>query len=245
MRWIKHLTLAHTDPAMALILEKLGAEAYGVWWLILEDIAAPMETGKMVPAACHSVPKWASICHCSARAFRTIAQKMSDLCLIDMQTVEDQTRIEVRNILKFKDEYAQRSGQTPDTKEIESRKKAEGEKKTPDAKAPVANPSAHWFEAEFWPAWPVKENKAPAKAAAKKIAPADYPAILAGVQSQAQRIRSMERPIHAATWLNNRRWEDEPPTLFAPRPTAGRMDPTAAALQIVTDRISRGERPLA
>ncbi len=43
MRWLKHMTMAHTDAAIDAAEDKFGAEAYGVWWHILEDIAAPME----------------------------------------------------------------------------------------------------------------------------------------------------------------------------------------------------------
>lgn len=67
-----------------------------------------------------------------------------------------------------------------------------------------------WFDSEFWPLWPVKENKPPAKEASRKLTPEDRSAAIQGVRDQAAKIRAMERPIHASTWLNNRRWEDQP-----------------------------------
>lgn len=69
--------------------------------------------------------------------------------------------------------------------------------------------SDNWFSNVFWPAWPVKENKDPAKKAARNIDPQDRGNAVAGILRQADRIKAQERPIHASTWLNNRRWEDE------------------------------------
>lgn len=66
-----------------------------------------------------------------------------------------------------------------------------------------------WFDSEFWPAWPVKQNRTAAKEAARKLKSEEYPLVMAGVRAQSARIAAMERPIHASTWLNKRRWEDE------------------------------------
>lgn len=66
-----------------------------------------------------------------------------------------------------------------------------------------------WFESEFWPLWPVKANKKPAKAIAWKIPMEDRPRVLGAVKRQSRQIAAMERPIHAATWINGERWEDQ------------------------------------
>ncbi len=119
MRWIKHLTLAHCDRAIDAATEKYGAEAYGVWWFILEDIAAPMEPGKMVPSATHSAVKWASICRTSVRRFTSIAKTFADQGLIVMQSTDNRIQIDVPNLLKYKDEYSKKSGQTPEQEHIQ------------------------------------------------------------------------------------------------------------------------------
>jgi hypothetical protein len=71
-----------------------------------------------------------------------------------------------------------------------------------------------WFNSVFWPIWPVKENKPPARAAARKVKSNERDAVIEGLRKQCGRIVAMERPIHASTWLNNRRWEDEDIPLF-------------------------------
>jgi hypothetical protein len=73
-----------------------------------------------------------------------------------------------------------------------------------------------WFQTEFWPMWPNRVSKQAAKTAAKKLTDLDRAAAIAALQSPAWivRIMSQEQPIHASTWLNGRRWEDE--TIPAP-----------------------------
>jgi hypothetical protein len=99
-----------------------------------------------------------------------------------------------------------------------------------------------WFEGTFWPAWPVKENKAAAEKASKDIAEADREAVMTGLRIQADRIRSMERPIHAATWIHNRRWEDEERVtpLFPPANHAETA--TERAIRVGLERVERTGR---
>jgi hypothetical protein len=67
-----------------------------------------------------------------------------------------------------------------------------------------------WFGKEFWPLWPVARNRKAAMVAARKVKPEDRQKVVAGVKTQSARIAAMERPIHAATWINGARWEDAP-----------------------------------
>jgi hypothetical protein len=82
---------------------------------------------------------------------------------------------------------------------------ASGEKRS----AAVAASDA-WFGKEFWPLWPVARNRKAAMVAARKVKPEDRQKVIAGVTVQSARIAAMERPIHAATWINGARWEDSP-----------------------------------
>lgn len=100
-----------------------------------------------------------------------------------------------------------------------------------------------WFNDEFWPAWSVKENKAAASRAALYVTPEDRALAVAGAKLQADRIRAMERPIHAATWLHNRRWEDENRApLFAPPPAKKNF--VQSVESVMRDRIAEGLSPL-
>ena len=103
-----------------------------------------------------------------------------------------------------------------------------------------------WFENVFWPLWPVKDNKSAAKVRVRHLALEDRQLALEGVRAQSAKIKAMERPIHASTWLHNRRWEDETrsppqpqPTLFHPR-----EDIAEGVLRRAKERIAYGERPI-
>ena len=76
---------------------------------------------------------------------------------------------------------------------------------------------------KFWAVYPRREGKQGAKKAFMKIAPDDklLDTMLEAVQRQKGTDQwSDPRYIpHAQTWLNGRRWEDEPPTVTAIRQT--------------------------
>ena len=66
---------------------------------------------------------------------------------------------------------------------------------------------------EFWEIWPSKKNKQNAIKAWRKLTIEDkraaYSAIRAGWFDQWQAASPDANPIHAATFINNRRWEDQ------------------------------------
>lgn len=120
------MTHAHQDTKVCAILEQLGAEGYGIYWLLLEHLAIPMDgKSEESPVAEHSIVKWAQICHCSARRMRQFVYLATELRLISAETtpelrqysdksMSDRFRIVVPNLLKYRDEYSKRSGQDPD-----------------------------------------------------------------------------------------------------------------------------------
>jgi hypothetical protein len=77
---------------------------------------------------------------------------------------------------------------------------------------------------EFWSAYPRKVGKPSALKAWKRIKPVDHEPVAAGVSRwadywQASRTR-LEHIPHPATWLNDRRWENQPPPTHT-GPTTG------------------------
>lgn len=234
MRWTKHLTLAHADKALAAILEEFGAEGYGVYWLMIEDIAAPMEKDKMIdPSATHSWVKWSQICHCSVRVLKSIANRLEEKKLIDLISIDNRSQITIHNILKYKDEYSKKSGQTPEQeqKQKERQKQKENTPKAPapngavsgdlfgveseeekPAKEVKPDPIGEWFAREFWPIYPRKDDKEKALKAARKSLPGTKPSeVMAGLRRQLPVFATRERekiPL-PTSWLNAKRWKDE------------------------------------
>lgn len=126
MRWLKHLSTAHNDEEMDRILEECGAEGYGAYWLIIEEIAGPMEPGKMEPSAVHSDATWARLTHTHPLTWKSLKQKLGSKLLVVTRCEDGRTRIACPNILKYKDEYSRKSGQTREL----SRSRAEAEADT-------------------------------------------------------------------------------------------------------------------
>ena len=69
MRWFKHLTTASDDETMAALIEEFGPEGYGVFWIILEKIAAQM-TEKNRCSIRYSLKKSSFFCKTRREIFR-------------------------------------------------------------------------------------------------------------------------------------------------------------------------------
>lgn len=247
MRWVKHLTMAHADIALSSISEEFGAEAYGVYWFIVEHIAAPLEAGKFTPIAVHSAAKWASICHCSARRFKSIALRMAEKSLIVVQSVDDRFQIEVPKILKYKDEYSKKSGQTPeqDREQKESRERAEKELKASAAAVALATaktPAKPVEKGTRFQGGPIPEAWVTWTAGDRKWDEERIRAVYADFSDYwVAKATDATKRDWLATW---RRWcrnnhQPRAPSLFN-RPQESHTD---RAIQLVHQRIERGERP--
>lgn len=119
MRWLKHLSCAHEDELMAELIEEFGPEGYGVWWIILERIAASMGESEKTSLR-YSARNWASSCRISENRFIEIVTYLSENHpTFRAKITEKHVTIECPNLLKYRDEYSRRnkkivSGQSPD-----------------------------------------------------------------------------------------------------------------------------------
>lgn len=102
------------------------------------------------------------------------------------------------------------AAERPDTDTDTDKKKHKTSSASSEKHAAAVADSDKWFGSDLWPAWPVAKNRKAAMIAARKIKPEDRQKVIAGVKTQSARIAAMERPIHAATWINGARWEDAP-----------------------------------
>lgn len=166
MRWLKHLTAAQKDPRMTEILEEFGAEAYGVYWLLCEEIASTMEKHSLVTELVHSELRWAQMVYCSPRKFRAICRRFAGIGLIEVTSQSDprpipgqlpnnRLTIGIPKLLKYRDEYSKKSGHlsghAPDSRERERTQKeanasfteTEREKERPPYPPEGGNPLAH------------------------------------------------------------------------------------------------------
>lgn len=106
---------------MAAIISSLGAEGYGVWWIILETIAGQMDSSDKCSVK-YSAKKWGALCGFSPKKFQKVSEKLAEISSISVEVLKNSSgnpenvlEIECRNLLKYRDEYSKKSGQTPGT----------------------------------------------------------------------------------------------------------------------------------
>lgn len=197
MRWIKHLALASKDEKISALIDRCGLEGYGLYWIILETIAVPMEQGNQRCDLIYSEGKWAQELRCSVRKLRNVLPVMAELELISVRNVDDRPiistssaddihiigtssgnriQIVVPNLLKYRDEWSKRSGVTHE-QDIEVDTDTEAEKNkdidTPPVRAklaelkPKVDEVKEWFDSQFWPMYPKHVGKPAALAKAR------------------------------------------------------------------------------
>ncbi|HXE14060.1 MAG TPA: hypothetical protein VN633_18175 [Bryobacteraceae bacterium] len=251
MKWRKQMTAMWDDERVAKLVGAGGVEglaAFGLYCRVLDIVADQMDAKTTQCSVTYPVTRWSLLLSLRGSHVRHWLEKLAVTTLLTVEWVDSDIRVTIPNLLKYRDEYSKKSGQTPNKEQ--NRTDTEEEQNISTPKPKLVSISDNWFEEKFWPLWPVKENKIPAKRAAAKLNESDREAALAGVIDWAFRIKSMERPIHAATWLNGRRWEDEKHKPGAREPTLfSNFNPSkesfaAGVLRRAQERIERGERPL-
>jgi len=114
MRWFKHMSFARNDEDMSEMIDTLGTESYGVWWIIVEMVAEQMDKSNKHSAR-FSFKKWAKSCGVSVKKFQKTVGFLSKLGKISVETSEkypDFLKISIPKLLNFRDEWSKRSGVT-------------------------------------------------------------------------------------------------------------------------------------
>jgi uncharacterized phage protein (TIGR02220 family) len=113
MRWFKHMTLTRSDERVAAYVSECGMEGYGFFWVVLETVALSMDkTGKC--DVYYPLTYWVTQGQLHrTKIFRYLtALKSHGLLMVDFSG--GMVLVKVPNLLKYRDEYTKRSGQTPD-----------------------------------------------------------------------------------------------------------------------------------
>jgi hypothetical protein len=107
MKWFKHFACAQDSEDLSDLIGKFGAQGYGVWWMILEKIAALMNDTERCYAT-YSVQKWCrslAVRRYKLNLYLVYLQKRS---LVSYKMVDDQLTIECPKLLKYRDEWTER-----------------------------------------------------------------------------------------------------------------------------------------
>lgn len=117
MRWFKHMAASADDEKLSRLKDAFGLEGYGFWWSVVEIVAEKVGEDAETSAE-FSPKKWGNLLGISPKKFRMLAEFCANLGLFSFVISENLIRIDMPNILKFRDEYTERqhkkSGQNRD-----------------------------------------------------------------------------------------------------------------------------------
>lgn len=218
MLWFKHMVGARRDPKIQNVIKWHGPLGYARWWRILEIIAEDMNEsdrcGVTLDARIWKNELWfhhtkqlgiylESLAELGLISFRTL----SNLPSISGQSIE----ILCPNLLKIR---ARRSAIASTRCALDRDIDREIDKEPPISPLRGITPNGvdSDFEA-FWKSYPRKIAKAAARLKYRKARKkTDAQAILTGLQRAIASWAGKEPEYipHAATWLNQERWLDDP-----------------------------------
>lgn len=107
MRWFKHMTASADDEKLSRLKDEFGLEGYGFWWSVAEIVAA--KVGRDAKTAVEFSPKkWGNSLGISPKKFRLLAEFCADIGLFAAEFADNAIRIDMPNILKYRDEWTER-----------------------------------------------------------------------------------------------------------------------------------------
>ncbi len=239
MRWFKHLTKSRNDEKLVKLQDEFGTAGYGAYWIILEVIAENMDSDmdkNHPPCVELSLKRWSKFVGFSPKKCQKVVEFLSNLGLITLEVSGHNYKIGCPNLLKYKDEYTRKSGQKkqdcPDSvrhqrqsqrqsTEIDietesdnppySPPKGTSDSKPKRPRVDVNKPYSEDFS-RFWEAYPKKTGKGETWKSWQKIKGVETETILDALEKQ-KMLKFSKDPKYVpnpSTWLNQKRWEDEP-----------------------------------
>ncbi len=140
MKWVKHMTASHDDEKLADLITRYGHAGYGVWWLVVEIVAARVESGDKAEVT-YPVSKWSHLLSVRGSHVRQCLLKLEVTHLVTLEWNDTDITVRIPNVLKYRDEYSRKSGQTPDKLRSKNRTELEADKEQdkepPKPPAPV------------------------------------------------------------------------------------------------------------
>ncbi len=142
MKWFKHMTDLHRSEDSAALLDRAGLEGYGAYMILCELVAEQMNyTGQCSLAL--SLKQWAfrlGIHHLKAKSLLGYLEVTPPVTpelpsdywgVVILKYFDDKIEITIPKLLELKDEYAKKSGQTPERVRTKEQKRTDKKKKDP------------------------------------------------------------------------------------------------------------------
>jgi hypothetical protein len=233
---------------------KDGLALYGAYWRVLEIVAEQMKKGSENYSVKYSIGKWSHLMSVRGSHVRHYIGQLVCHKLLKAEWTDTELLVTVPNLLKIRDEYSQRSGESHDQEldtDTDTDTKKEKTPPTPSCEGPVPEskkPKPQTaMQRDFQAIWEIVWLKTGPAAAFK----AYEKQIKSGVSSEtildAVRIQSPflkakgQYAPHPATWLNQARFLDEPAAYQARASPNGHYgsDRKAAATEQFRQRLFR------
>jgi hypothetical protein len=125
MRWFKHISLSQNDETLCELMDKFGAEGYGVWWLILEKIAQLMDETERTFGR-FSLKVWANSAKVSVKKFQSITTFLEKKQTFLLKLEDGYLTIDCPKLLKYRDEWSEKKSR--ESKKLGSKSGATPEK---------------------------------------------------------------------------------------------------------------------
>ena len=179
MKWFKHTTDASDDEFLAEVEDIFGLDGYARWWKLLEAVARQMDKSDRC-AASYSWQKWQTILRGKRNKLETFLFHCQNKRKIKLKQNGNILEIEIPNLVKYRDEYSKKSGQSkknvpPKNKEAETEAEEDRKEGKPSLPPTPKEPSfilPEWVSRDAWDGWVEmrKKIKAPLTDYAKRLA---------------------------------------------------------------------------
>ena len=235
------MTATTSDEKVAAYLDNCGPshrhEGYGFFWMLLEVVAAQLDGKGEKCSATYPLTTWSRLLYCHHHMVGKYLGKLGVTGMVTVTKHESSIEVKIPNLLKYRDEYARKSGHSPDS--VRSKKQIQNTTDTDTPKPPAPTGAEKhsrkksgkrtiaqireslgpermvWWE-NFWRVYPIQEGTNPAMDAFERRVKDHDTAVLVwqGAKRYADKIAAerMSDPTVKVKWpqgwLNEERWLD-------------------------------------
>lgn len=107
MRWFKHMTGSARDEKLQTVISEFGLMGYGFYWRILEIIAEQMDKSDRTYCE-YTLKSWAKLLGIFPKTFTKLLENFCEKNLFTSEYFQNSIRVDCPNLLRYRDEYAER-----------------------------------------------------------------------------------------------------------------------------------------
>ena len=98
MKWFRHMTASHTDEKLCAVLDEVGLEGYGFWWILVEVVAGQVGPKENRCCVTYSLPQWSRLLYCHHHKVSKYLGSLQGNGLVTVENVEGKVRVTIPNL---------------------------------------------------------------------------------------------------------------------------------------------------